>query len=127
MARTTIDEKIVKLNKAIKCEEIIIKASREKIKKYEKQIKELNAQKDIQFANDFIKIISSSALTDEQRQQLLNSVKISAQSFSSSDSESVPSENLGAENENNYDVQNSETERSDFTKTDVQNSVFGRS
>jgi len=76
MTKNSLNDKIEKVHKLIAAEEAAIAESKDKIKKYQKQLRKLNNEKDNQFASDFLKIISESGgMNDEQKAALLEQIK----------------------------------------------------
>ncbi len=76
MAKMTLDQKIEKVKNSIQKEEKIISLSSSKVKEFNKELKSLMAEKDQQYANDFLSIMSENGLTsDEDREQFMQMIK----------------------------------------------------
>ena len=76
MAKITLEEKISKLQNSIKKEEQIILISSQKVKEFKKELRELLAEKDKQYANDIIALMSENGFTsDEDKREFLNMIK----------------------------------------------------
>ena len=89
MAKLTLEQKITKVNEQIAKEEKIIEDSKEKIKKYNAELKALQSEKEHSFANDIIKLMKEKGLSQEQ---LI--AQLTAQSgATSSEAISSPSDN----------------------------------
>ena len=93
MAKLTIDEKIEKAREIISKEEAAIAASREKIKKAQDDLKKYQKEKDANFANEILAIVSQGVqLSNEERASILNQLRsvrpvISAETEKTDDSE----------------------------------------
>ena len=93
MAKLTIDEKIEKAREIISKEEAAIAASREKIKKAQDDLKKYQKEKDANFANEILAIVSQGVhLSNEERASILNQLRsvrpvISAEAEKTDDSE----------------------------------------
>lgn len=76
MAKMTLDQKIEKVKNSIQKEEEIISLSSAKVKEFNKELKSLLAEKDQQYANDFLSIMSENGFTsDEDKDQFMQMIK----------------------------------------------------
>lgn len=76
MAKLSVDQRIQKVNENIKKEEENIETSKAKIKAFSKQLKALNEEKDKQYANDFLHILSENGFTsDDDKTQFMQMIK----------------------------------------------------
>ncbi len=76
MAKMTLDQKIEKVKNSIKKEEEIISLSSAKVKEFNKELKSLLAEKDQQYANDFLSIMCENGFTsDEDKDQFMQLIK----------------------------------------------------
>ena len=89
MAKLTLEQKITKLNEQIAKEEKIIEDSKEKIKKYNAELKALQSEKEHSFANDIIKLMKEKGLSQDQ----LLAQLMSQSAATSSEAISSPSDN----------------------------------
>jgi N-acyl-D-aspartate/D-glutamate deacylase len=72
MAKLTIDERVNKIEKAIKKEAAVIVSSKERVKNLKKELKALTDEKNRTFANSFLEIIAESGFeTDEQKKRFI--------------------------------------------------------
>ncbi len=72
MAKLTLDEKIEKTQEEIKKTKAVIAANQEKLKKLNADLKALTKEKDANFANDILAIVSQGVtLTNEDRAAIL--------------------------------------------------------
>lgn len=76
MAKMTLDQKIEKVKNSIQKEEEIISLSSAKVKELNKELKSLLAEKDQQYANDFLSLMSENGFTsDEDKTQFMQMIK----------------------------------------------------
>ncbi len=76
MAKITLDEKIMKVQEAIRKEEAVIAQSRDKLKSLQADLKALERKKEQSFAAEIISTVSDGAtLTNAQRSELLSLLK----------------------------------------------------
>lgn len=85
MAKLTLEQKITKVNEQIAKEEKIIEDSKEKIKKYNAELKALQSEKEHSFANDIIKLMKEKGLSQDQllAQLMSQSAATSSEAISS--------------------------------------------
>ena len=85
MAKLTLEQKITKVNEQIAKEEKIIEDSKEKIKKYNAELKALQSEKEHSFANDIIKLMKEIGLSQDQllAQLMSQSAATSSEAISS--------------------------------------------
>lgn len=76
MAKMTLDQRIEKVKKSIQKEEEIIALSSAKVKELNKELKSLLAEKDQQYANDFLNLMNENGFTsDEDKALFLQMIK----------------------------------------------------
>ena len=85
MAKLTLEQKITKVNEQIAKEEKIIEDSKEKIKKYNAELKALQSEKEHSFSNDIIKLMKEKGLSQDQllAQLMSQSAATSSEAISS--------------------------------------------
>lgn len=72
MAKLTTEQRIKKVTEYISKEELLIEASKEKIKSWCKELKLLQEEKDKEYAADFLKLLSENGLTtDDQKTEFM--------------------------------------------------------
>lgn len=76
MAKMTLDQRIGKVKNSIQKEEELIAISSAKVKELNKELKSLLAEKDQQYANDFLTLMSKNGFTsDEDKAQFMQMIK----------------------------------------------------
>lgn len=86
MAKLTLEERIHKVEDKIVNEELLIESSKEKIKALSAELKMLKQQKDIDYANNFIKILAENGLTsDEEKEAFIREISLKLKYKKSSD------------------------------------------
>lgn len=94
MAKLTLDEKIAKAQEIISKEEAVIAASREKIKKAQDDMKKYQKEKDANFANEILAIVSQGVnLSNEERASILEQLRSVRPVTSAANENTADSEN----------------------------------
>lgn len=94
MAKLTLDEKIAKAQEIISKEEAVIAASREKIKKAQDDLKKYQKEKDANFANEILAIVSQGVnLSNEERASILEQLRSVRPVTSAANENTADSEN----------------------------------
>lgn len=76
MAKMTLDQRIEKVKNSIQKEEEIIALSSAKVKELNKELKSLLAEKDQQYANDFLSLMTENGITsDEDKEEFVKMIK----------------------------------------------------
>lgn len=76
MAKLTLDEKIAKIQDEIDKTKAVIAANQDKLKKLNADLKSLTKEKDANFANDILAIVSQGVhLSNEERASILEQLR----------------------------------------------------
>ncbi len=76
MSKMTLDQRIEKVKNSIQKEEEIIATSSAKVKEFNKELKSFLAEKDQQYANDFLSLMNENGFTsDEDKAQFMQMIK----------------------------------------------------
>lgn len=76
MSKMTLYQRIEKVNNSIQKEEEIIATSSSKVKELNKELKSLLAEKDQQYANDFLSLMTENGITsDQDKEEFVKMIK----------------------------------------------------